>query len=122
MSSSRAVVSVSILTALSGTAAFAQTVISAHSGLIHYVEGRVLLNGNPVEVKITSFPEVKVGMELRTEDGRFKATFFRPDDVNSLGKNVTVAFAARQLSPRLLLTAAPKPSFTVCQPGSKPRM
>jgi hypothetical protein len=67
--SSCAAISVSIFVAFR-TVAFAQTVISAHSGLIHYVEGRVLLDGKPVEVKITNFPEVKENMELRTEDGR----------------------------------------------------
>jgi len=60
--SSCAAISVSIVVAFSGTVAFAQTVISAHSGLIHYVEGRVLLDGKPVEVKITNFPEVKENM------------------------------------------------------------
>ena len=49
-------VSVSSLIAFSGTAAFAQQVISARSGLIHYVEGRVLLDGKPVEVKLSAFP------------------------------------------------------------------
>jgi len=68
--SPRAVLGVSLVVALNGTAALAQSVISAHSGLIHYVEGRVLLDGRPVEVSLTAFPEVKPDMELRTEDGR----------------------------------------------------
>src|SRR6266850_2185249 len=67
---SRTAACASVVIALGGLPAFAQSVISAHSGLIHYVECRVLLDGKPVEVKITSFPAIKEGTELRTEDGR----------------------------------------------------
>ena len=56
-----------------GSAAFGQQVISARSGLIHYVEGRVTLDGKPVEVKIASFTDMKESSELRSEDGRFFA-------------------------------------------------
>lgn len=56
--------------AFSGTAALAQSVISARSGLIHYVEGRVVLGGQPVESKFGSFPEVKENTILSTESGR----------------------------------------------------
>ena len=48
----------------------AQSVISARAGLIHYVEGRVLLADKPVEVRSATFPEIKEGVDLRTEDGR----------------------------------------------------
>jgi hypothetical protein len=48
----------------------AQNVISARSGLIHYVEGKVTLNGQQVVVKTAEFPEMKEGQELRTELGR----------------------------------------------------
>ena len=67
---SRTAVCASVLAALAGLPAYAQSVISAHSGLIHYVEGRALLDGKPVEVKITAFPEIKEGKQFRTEDGR----------------------------------------------------
>jgi hypothetical protein len=48
----------------------AQNVISARSGLIHYVEGNVTLNGEPVVVRAAQFPEMKDGQELRTQLGR----------------------------------------------------
>jgi len=95
--SSRAVLSSSILIALSGTTAFAQSVISAHSGLIHYVEGRVLLDGKPVEVKITAFPEVKENMELRTEDGRAEV-LLNPGVFLRLAENSSVRMVANKLS------------------------
>src|SRR5580658_4464835 len=52
-------------------AALAQSaVISARSGLIHYVEGEVYVSGQPVETKFGVFPEVKENQQLKTEDGR----------------------------------------------------
>ena len=51
-------------------AALAQSVISARSGLIHYVEGQVYLGDQAVESKFGNFPEVKENQQLRTEEGR----------------------------------------------------
>jgi len=50
--------------------AWGQSVISAHSGMIHYVEGKVLLEGQPVEAKFGDFPEVKNDQVLETAEGR----------------------------------------------------
>jgi len=52
------------------TGAWAQQVISAHSGVIHYVEGQVMLDGKAVQLKPTEFPDVKNGSTLAAEDGR----------------------------------------------------
>jgi len=95
--SSCAVVSVSILMAFSGTVALAQSVISARSGLIHYVEGRALLDGKPVEVKITSFPEVKENMVLRTEDGRAEV-LLNPGVFLRLAENSSIRMIANKLT------------------------
>src|SRR5580704_12762242 len=97
MNRSCAAISVSILIAFGGTTALAQNVISAHSGLIHYVEGRVLLDGNPVEVKITNFPEVKVDMELRTEDGRAEV-LLNPGVFLRLAENSSIRMVSNKLS------------------------
>ncbi|MEO7144711.1 MAG: hypothetical protein ABI165_14530 [Bryobacteraceae bacterium] len=51
-------------------AALAQNIISAHSGVVQYVEGRVLLNNKPVVEKFGQFPEIKEGQVFATEDGR----------------------------------------------------
>jgi hypothetical protein len=48
----------------------AQSVISAHAGLVHYTEGRVLIGDKVIEAKSSTFPEVKANEILRTEDGR----------------------------------------------------
>ena len=52
------------------SAAWAQTAISARSGMIHYVEGQVYLGNQAVETKFGHFPEVKENGELRTAEGR----------------------------------------------------
>lgn len=55
---------------LSGLSVRAQYVISAHSGTVQWVEGRVMLGDKPVEYKAGVFPEMKAGDILRAEDGR----------------------------------------------------
>jgi hypothetical protein len=50
--------------------ASAQTVISAKSGLIHYVEGRVYVGDQQIETKFGEFPDLKENSQLRTEEGR----------------------------------------------------
>jgi hypothetical protein len=59
-----------ILTAAAVAPSSAQSVISAHSGVIQYVEGDVSLDGAPVVMKYTEFPDVKNGQTLSTESGR----------------------------------------------------
>src|ERR1017187_2225080 len=55
---------------LSASSVFGQSVISARSGLIHYIEGQVTLDGKNVEVKYSQFPEVRDGQILKTGEGR----------------------------------------------------
>src|SRR5579863_377171 len=50
--------------------AWGQSAISAHSGMVHYVEGKVLLDGQPVDPKFGEFPEVKNNQVLETAEGR----------------------------------------------------
>src|ERR1700728_453059 len=61
----------SLILALAGSVgAWGQSAISAHSGMIHYVDGTVLLEGQPVEQKFGEFPEVKNDQVLQTQEGR----------------------------------------------------
>src|SRR5713226_3902570 len=94
---SRTVASAAALFALAGLPALAQSVISAHSGLIHYAEGRVLLDGKPVEVKITAFPEIKEGKEFRTEDGRAEV-LLNPGVFLRMGENSAIRMVSNKLS------------------------
>ena len=50
--------------------AWAQSVISAHSGVIHYAEGDVSIDGSPVHPKFGEFPDVKTGQLVATAEGR----------------------------------------------------
>jgi hypothetical protein len=50
--------------------AWAQSVISAHSGVIHYAEGDVSIEGIQVHPKFAEFPDVKAGQLVATAEGR----------------------------------------------------
>jgi FecR protein len=60
----------SALTSLLGLPASSQSVISAHSGLLHVTDGAVFLDDQRVEHKTGKFDQMKNGSELRTEEGR----------------------------------------------------
>lgn len=55
---------------LLSSAAFGQTVISARSGLVHYVEGEAWLDNDVIEPRAGEFPEVKEKSVFRTGEGR----------------------------------------------------
>ena len=61
---------VGVYTLVYSAAAWGQSVISAHSGVIHYVEGQVTLDGAAIHPKSTEFPDIKPDQVLATEDGR----------------------------------------------------
>jgi hypothetical protein len=58
------------LFAVGVSAGYAQQVISAQSGTVHYIEGSVYVEQKKVESKFGQFPSLKQGQDLRTEDGR----------------------------------------------------
>jgi hypothetical protein len=55
---------------IAAVSASAQPIISAKSGVIANVEGKVLIDNAEVQQSATHFPEVKEGSTLRTEEGR----------------------------------------------------
>jgi hypothetical protein len=63
-------VSFTIALTLSSASVFAQSVISAKSGLVHYIEGDVSVDAKPVSDKVGVFADVKKGGELTTGLGR----------------------------------------------------
>jgi hypothetical protein len=48
----------------------AQSVISAKSGVVHYIEGDVKLDGDSIHPKFAQFPDVKNGQVLAAAEGR----------------------------------------------------
>ena len=59
-----------VFAGLAASSAYAQYVISAHSGVIQVVEGSAYLNDKAVVTKFGQFPDIKNGQEFRTEQGR----------------------------------------------------
>ncbi len=69
MSARRILISALAISAFT-TAAYAQSVVSAHSGTLHYFDGVVSIDGKAVEQHPGKFPEIKDNSVFRTEFGR----------------------------------------------------
>jgi hypothetical protein len=73
---------------LAAVSAWGQGAISARSGMINHVEGQVLLDGQPVDLKFGQFPRVENESTLATQDGRAEVlmtpgVFLRLDENSS---------------------------------------
>jgi len=84
------------LTALAAAAA-AQQMISAKSGLIHYVEGRVVMDNKAVETKFGQFPHLNEQSQLRTEEGRAEV-LLAPGVFMRLGESSAVRMVSSKLT------------------------
>jgi hypothetical protein len=84
------------LTPLAGLPALAQSVISAHSGVIHFSEGAVFLDDQRVERKSGKFDQMNNGSELRTQDGRAEL-LLTPGTFLRLGANSSIRMVSNQL-------------------------
>jgi hypothetical protein len=77
----------------------AQDIISAQSGLIHYVEGKVYMGTEQVRVKVGQYPTLKEKAELRTELGRAEV-LLTPGAILRIGEESAI----RMIDPRLTNT------------------
>ena len=77
--------------------AFGQAVISTHSGVVHFFEGTVTLNGQPIEARFGRFNVVPDGAELRTEQGRAEV-LLTPGVFLRMGEKSAIKMAASALS------------------------
>jgi len=75
---------------------FAQPVISAKSGVVSYVEGKVLLGDQELQSSLTNFPEVKEKQELRTTEGRAEV-LLTPGVFLRLGENSSFRMITNRL-------------------------
>jgi hypothetical protein len=83
--------------ALGAVSASAQPVISAKSGLVAYVEGKVFVGDQLVAPSLTSFPDVKENMVLRTtEEGRAEI-LLSPGVFLRVGENSSFRMIANRL-------------------------
>jgi hypothetical protein len=85
-----------VILALSVIPALAQPVISAKSGLISYVEGKVYLGEQIVEPSPTHFPDVNENAVVRTEEGRAEV-LLTPGVVLRLGENSSLKMLTNRL-------------------------
>ena len=83
--------------ALTAACGFAQSVISAHSGVIHYTEGKVLVNDKVYEPKSAEFGDLKENSILKTEEGRAEV-LLTPGVFLRLGENSSVRMISNHLS------------------------
>jgi FecR protein len=84
------------LTPLIGLPALAQSVISAHSGLIHFSDGAVFLDDQRLEQKTGKFDQMNNGSELRTQDGRAEV-LLTPGTFLRVGANSAIRMVSNQL-------------------------
>lgn len=87
-----------LLVAIFGVSpAWAQQAISARSGMIHYVEGDVAINGGAIHPKFAEFPEIKNGELLSTHDGRAEV-LLTPGVFLRLAENSSVRMLSNSLA------------------------
>jgi len=82
--------------ALATIPASAQPILSAKSGVIAGVEGKVLLDNTELQESVTHFPEMKEGAVLRTEDGRVEL-MLPPGFMLRMGENGALKLLANRL-------------------------
>jgi hypothetical protein len=89
----------STLAAVAGLAlpANAQSVISTHSGVIHFFEGAVYLGDRPLESHLGKFPSVPQGAELRTAEGRAEV-LLTPGVFLRMGDRTAIRMVANDLA------------------------
>jgi hypothetical protein len=92
----RRLIAVSAVAALSGFTAYAQSVISAHSGVLHHSEGAVFLGDQPVDQKYGTFPDIKEKQVMRTEAGRAEV-LLTPGVFLRIGENTSFKMISNRL-------------------------
>jgi hypothetical protein len=86
-----------LVAVLGASPAWAQQAISARSGMIHYIEGDVAINGTATHPKFAEFPEVKNGEVLSTEEGRAEV-LLTPGVFLRLAENSSVRMISNSLT------------------------
>lgn len=75
----------------------AQSVISTHSGLIHFFDGAVYLDDSPLESHLGRFPSMPLGGELRTAEGRAEV-LLTPGVFLRMGERSTIRMVSNDLT------------------------
>jgi hypothetical protein len=77
--------------------AVAQLVISTRSGIVHFLEGAVYLDDQPLESHPGKFPSVSPGAELRTGEGRVEV-LLTPGVFIRIGEKSAIRMVDNELS------------------------
>src|SRR5579883_756393 len=80
-----------------GVPAFAQSVISTHSGVVYYFDGIVSVDNQPLQSHLGTFSSVPLGGELRTAQGHAEL-LLTPGVFLRLGENSAVRMVANDLA------------------------
>ena len=75
----------------------AQSIVSTHSGVVHFFEGTVSIDGQKLEPKFGRFDEIKPGSELRTERGRAEV-LLTPGVLLRVDENTSVRMVSNKLA------------------------
>lgn len=84
--------------AFSTVTARAQAVVSVRSGVVHYIDGAVSLNGQPLESHLGKFPSIPDGGELRTGQAGKAEVLLTPGVFLRMGQNSGIRLLASALS------------------------
>ncbi len=93
----RCSVFLSALALLSSVCASAQSVVSTHSGVVHFFEGPVSIDGQKLEQKFGRFDELKPGSELRTDRGRAEL-LLTPGVLLRVDQNTSIRMVSNRLA------------------------
>jgi hypothetical protein len=91
-----AIATVAALVALA-LPAYAQSVISTRSGVVHYFEGAVYLDGQPLQTHLGRFAHMAAGADLRTADGNAEV-LLTPGVFLRMGEHSEIRMVSNALS------------------------
>jgi hypothetical protein len=74
-----------------------QAVISTRSGVVHYFEGAVSLNDQPLETRLGRFPSMSEGAVLRTAEGRAEV-LLTPGVILRIDRNSAIRMLSNSLA------------------------
>ncbi len=77
--------------------AHAQYMISAHSGVVQYVEGTAYLNDNQVQPRAGEFPNIKENQVFRTSEGMAEV-LLTPGVFLRMGENTSIKMVSSKLT------------------------
>jgi len=95
----RRLASIALIAGFTAVASYGQSVVSAHSGTLHYFDGDVSIDGQKVQSKVGKFSEIKDNSVLSTGLGRAEV-LLTPGVFLRLGENSSM----KMLDNRLLST------------------